>query len=280
MAAQEKTAEDIHIDIPGESEPSKRSFSRVLHDALDENAQELAELKAEPIPEASEIDVAVGKSRFWSKNSYFVVGVLCVVLAMIGVVTCAVKGVGMVRKFATSGSLRSELEAALYPVAVADLPAFEDTEHLDSRSMMAAGMMDLIMYSDLSVYPRTFDMLSIPAKDVADHAGKLFGVENLEPYMSIQAAGENFYYDASSGCYTVPASPVIFSYSPEIRKIKHSGDGVYVVTAEYSRDRANWQERSENQFDNSRKTMEVTVQKSSSGCQILKIVNISEQGME
>ncbi len=274
---EEKAGASIDITLPGESgRQKKHAFIAAIHEALDESAQELAEIKAEPIPEPSEIDVALGRPQFWRRYAYFIVGICCTLLAVVGLATCIVKGREIVLRFASSASLKSELEECLYPIAVVDLPAFESVSELNSESVLSAAMIDLLMYEDLSGYPCSFDVYSIPAKDVRAHAASLFGTEIDLTDTSLHAAGETFYYDSTADCYNVPASPVIFSYAPEICGIKRSGD-LYTVTVRYCSDTAQWQQKSKNFSSNGTKMMEITMQKMDDTYQIIRVVNISDE---
>ncbi len=273
----EQTA-SIHVSLPGEERTGRRQspFAAAMRAALDENVQELADVKAEPIQEESEIDVRLGKSRFHRRSTYFTVGILCSLFALIGIAACIVYGVGMVRNFTNSTSLKHKLEDVLFPVAVVDLPDFETPTETASGQLMAAAMLDLLMYEDLSHYPKSFDMISIPAEDVRRKADEMFGTQLAAEYETLYAAGETFYFDAASGCYNVPSAPVIFSYAPEIIEIRRSEEDLYVVTVEYHNDTAQWQERSENFVPQSKKTMKITLQKNGNDYMIVRIMNVSE----
>lgn len=273
-----KQTESIHVSLPGEERTGRRQspFAAAMRAALDENVQELADVKAEPIQEESEIDVRLGKSRFHRRSTYFTVGILCSVFALIGIAACIVYGVGMVRDFTNSTSLKHKLEDVLFPVAVVDLPDFETPSETAPQQLFAAAMLDLLMYGDLSQYPQSFDMFSIPAEDVRRRADEMFGTQLASEYETLYAAGEMFYYDAVSGCYNVPSAPVIFSYAPEIIEIRRSEEDLYVVTVEYRNDTAQWQERSENFVPQSKKTMKITLQKNGDDYTIMRIMNVSE----
>ena len=253
--------------LPGEQK--KVSLRSLLREALDESAEELAEIRAEPIPEVPE-SAPAAKLRFWRRNSYFVVGILCFLLALVGLVSCVRAGMRWTSRFMGGDSLRSTLEAALYPAVVVDLPAFENVDELPAENALSAAIMDILMYDDLSGYSRSFDMLTIPETDVTDRAERIFG-KRYEAGNSLHAAGETFYYDSENSCYNVPASPVIFSYFPEVDSIRRSGD-TYVASVRYCSDTAQWQSRSENFSDYGEKTVEVTLEETDDTYRIVRMV--------
>ncbi len=267
-------APSIDIALPEEEQP-KRGFLQALQEALDENAEELAELKAEPMLEQSEIDGAVKKRRIPRRHTYFVVGLCSTLLALCGTAALIWGGVTLVRNFVGGSTLKTELEDTLYPIVVVDIPAFESTAELPAESMLSAAMLDLLMYADLSGYTTNFDVLSIPEADVLARAKQLFGTDlQLEP-VTLHAAGETFFYDAAEGCYNVPSHPIIFSYAPRVESMQRIADGEYLVTVAYCSDMAQWQQRSENFQQSAEKMMEITVKKQGDRYQVTRIVNIS-----
>lgn len=226
-------------------------------------------MKAEPLPEQNEAAV----THFLKRHSYFLAGIVCFLLALVGAFTCIRWGWGKVQRFAGSASLRQELEDVLYPAAVVDLPAFEDAADLDGDGLLAAAMVDILMYDDLSGYPVSFGVISIPAGDVLARAQTRFGTDIRPDFVTLHAAGETFYYDSESGCYNVPSAPVIFSYSPEVTDIQRDGD-ICICTVRYRSDLAKWQERSGNFNSGNEKNMMVTLVRSGDSYQIVKITNV------
>lgn len=257
-----------------ETPPMPQSIGDAFREALDESAQELAEMRTEPLPEPGELV----KTHFLRRHSYFLAGIICFLLALVGLVTCIRWGWQGVWHFAGSSSLRQQLEDVIYPAAVVDLPAFETPGELDAGSLMSAAMVDILMYDDLGIYEESFDVISIPAADVMTRTQQMFGTDFKTEYDTLHAAGETFYFDSTSGCYNVPVSPVIFSYSPEITDI-HREDGICTVTVLYRSDMAKWQEHSDNFQRSGDKTMKVTLKENGDSYQITKIENVqSDEG--
>lgn len=259
---------------PEELEAEKRpkashGLAAALREALDETAEELAEIRAEPLPEQD----AYPKTHFLRRHSYFLAGIVCFLLAVVGLVTCVRWCWDKVQGFAGSASLKQTLEDVLYPAAVVDLPAFEAPGELDAASLLTAAMVDILMYDDLSGYPESFGVISVPAADVLARAQRMFGTEFQPSFDTLHAAGETFFYDNEGGCYNVPTEPVIFSYSPEVTDIRRSGD-TCTCTVVYHSDLAKWQERSGNYQDSSAKTMQVTLVKNGDTYQITRMANV------
>ncbi|MCR4647152.1 MAG: hypothetical protein K5695_17395 [Oscillospiraceae bacterium] len=272
---EEAPEEETSYESEKAEEPAaSEGIASVFRDALDESPDELEEMKAEPLPEMGKFKV-----QFLRRHWYFVAGILCFILALVGLVTCIGWVIGKTRSFFGSSVLRESLVEVLYPVAVVDLPAFETTADLSSESLLSAAMVDILMYDDLSGYPVSFDVISIPANDVLARAQLRFGTDFTTEFSTLHAAGETFYYDSASGCYNVPAAPSIFSYSPDITDISRSGD-TYTVTVRYVSEKASWQQRSDNFTNDNAKTMQVTLQQEDKNYRIVRIANVSEGGKE
>lgn len=250
-----------------------QNFLSAMREAFDEDADALADIKAEPQPGPAP---PRRRKQFWKRNRYFTVGVLCTVLAGVGVVTCTIYGVRAVKRFADGSSLSTKLETALYPAAVVDLAPFETTAEADAEGMFAAAVISIIMYEDLSAYPESFDMLTIPAADVRSKAGEMFGTVPDGGMMTLRAAGELFFYDEVTDTFNVPASPVIFSYSPSVQDIQRDGSGDYVVMVDYIGDVAGWQEKA-GADGAQKKTMEITLHPEGDDYQFVRIRNVSGQ---
>ena len=210
--------------------------------------------------------------KFWKRNSYFVIGALCLLLAVIGLISLVRWVAGVAGGFVGGASTKNEIEQALYPVAVVDMGAFENSDSLNAEKMFPAAIMDILMHDDLSAYDINFEIVSISGDVVAERAEKMFGVVSSDR-PNVKAGGESFYYDAVTGCYNVPEKPSIFSYSPQILDIQRDGD-IYVCTVLYKGDTAGWQERSDNYISGSEKKMLITVTKQDDYFQIDKIQNI------
>ncbi len=240
-----------------------------LRDAFDETAEELAEMRAEP--ETS--DAAHAGHPFLKRNSYLIVGVLCALLAVVGLVS-VVKAVFLhIKDFADGSSIRQEITDVLYPLAVTDMPAFEDTSDISDEYFLSAAIMDILMFDDLSAYPENFDVISVPLEDVLLRGRRMFGAEYSPAPVTIHTAGETFFYDEQSHCFNVPSAPVIFSYAPEIQKISRSGD-TYTVTVLYRSDIAQWQARSKNFATQNEKTMQVVLDNKNGLWRIVRIANV------
>ena len=258
----ETPAED---DAPASREKENGGFFR---DAFDESAEELAEVKADPVSHQTGAGV---KQRFLSRNSYFIVGVIVFILALVGLITVIagiIKGAG---GFFSGGSVKTQLEKTLYPLAVVDVPAFNEPAELTAEGALSASIMDILMHDDLSGYTETFDMIAIPADDVLERGRTLFGVDVQTSLDTLTVAGQSFVYDAQTNCYNVPTVPMIYSYSPEVKSVKRTGD-TYEVTVIFHSDEAAWQKNSRNFTEGPSKTMQATVEKKSSGYRIVRLV--------
>ena len=262
--------EDEALDEEPVEETPRQQRTGFFREALDESAEELAEIKAEPIPHPA---AETPKTRFLGRNAYFVAGVLVFLLALVGLITLITYIAKATSGFFSGGSLRTQLESSLYPLAVVDVPAFNEPAELTADGALSAAIVDILMHDDLSGYTESFDMISVPADDVLERGRQMFGVDVQTQLDTLHAAGESFVYDATTGCYNVPVSPMIFSYYPEVKNVQRTGD-TYEVTVIFHSDVANWQENSKNFTEGSSKTMQATVEKKNTGYRIVRLVPV------
>ena len=261
---EEEVTPDETAEPAGDDEP-KHGFFR---EAFDESAQEVADVKAEPVSHQTGTGV---KQRFMSRNSYFIIGVIVFILALVGLITLfagLIKGAG---GFFSGGSIKKQLEETLYPLAVVDVPAFSEPAELTAEGVVSASIVDILMYDDLSGYTKTFDMVTIPADDILERGRELFGVDVQTSLETLTVAGTEFAYDDKTNSYNVPTTPMIYSYSPEVKSVKRTGD-TYEVTVLFRSDVAGWQGNSRNFTEAPSKTMQATIEKKNTGFRVVRLV--------
>ncbi|MCR5718888.1 MAG: hypothetical protein K6F80_07630 [Oscillospiraceae bacterium] len=260
---------------PFEDEPEEEFERDQQHhffkQAFDESAEELAEIKSEPEPKPTQDDDI--KTRFLGRNSYFVAGIIVLLLALVGLVTFISAVVKAAGGFFSGGSVKDQLEQALYPVAVVDMPSFNEPAELTAEGALSAAIVDILMHDDLSGYTENFDLICVPAEDVLERGRQMFGVDVQTQLETLHAGGEEFAYDAQSNCFNVPSEPMIFSYAPEVKKIQRNGD-TYEVTVIFHGDVASWQSKSRNFTEGTTKTMQATIEKKSTGYRIVRLVAV------
>ncbi|MDE5564279.1 MAG: hypothetical protein K2I93_03915, partial [Oscillospiraceae bacterium] len=97
------TPQDVQEETKSEKRPAPTGIAAVLREALDESAEELAEMKAEPLPGKSDGGV---KTRFLKRHWYFLAGILCFLLALGGMMTCISWGIDKAKRFVGSSSIK------------------------------------------------------------------------------------------------------------------------------------------------------------------------------
>lgn len=230
-AKSEKTSKPVKTEEKKKADKklddSIESIRRMFDDALDERAEEIAELtKAEPEPEMPKL--AEGGRR----KGYLILGTIVIVLAIVGLISTVTFTVEKFKAFADNTQQKTEFARFIYPVVICDPAPFGQSIKLRSDTVITASIWDIILYEDKSKYESDFDMIIVPELDVEQHAAKLFGTGLSIKHQSILGADVQFFYNEEIKSYRIPANPKYFTYSPYIEDISRVGER-YTITVGY-----------------------------------------------
>lgn len=198
----------------------------MLDDALDEDISEISDFSE---MEESDGETAVSDNK---NARHFVVGLIFIVLAAIGLISSVSFVSGKIRDVIDNTEQKNEFAKFIYPVVICDPPGFDATTKLRNETIISAAVWDIILYEDKSRYTLDFDYLIVPEVDVEQHAAKLFGSGLSIEHMTIASADISFYYDGEISSYRIPENPKFFTYSPYIESISKVGES-YTLTVGY-----------------------------------------------
>ena len=240
----EKTPENVTAeDIPDDDTDEENSgLTSTLEDILDEDPEELVKSQSEQAefgihPKSMKIV----KSK---RRKYAVLGIICGVLALIGLCAIIAKGVGMIRNIGSANDKKDRFVNVIYPAAIMDIDAFNTPSELSSEQIITATLWSIIMDKDkIGNYESQLgDTVSIPDVDVEKYAVELFG-ENIPAFehCTVGPVEARFYY--SNGAYNVKLRPITFTYAPDVRSVVKSGD-IYTLTVDYIDELPEWMPKS------------------------------------
>ena len=240
----EEEAEPEQIPDEQQKEPEKPEKRNVLSKILDEDPDELLNIKRESAEE-DENDVQPAGNRGFKRKLYALLGAVFAVFAIIGVAVVGMKCVSAIKSF-TSGEVKKDgFTEIVYPAVIMDIESFNSPSELSSEQMITASIWSIIMddsrASKYTVNPGT-DTISIPYMDVEARAVEMFGTEHPTfEHCTVGPVDSKFFY--SEGAYNVKLRPITFTYSPEIKSIVKSGSE-YTVSVDYVDELPSWIEKS------------------------------------
>ncbi len=247
--AAEDTSDDFSIeevtdeetDESAEEEPEDKITS-TLEDILDEDPEELVKAQSE--------QAEIGKSFRplreikAKRRKYAVLGIVCGVLALIGLVSLLTGAIGMLKNIGSANDKKDRFTHVIYPAAIMDIDAFNNPSELSSEQIITATLWSIIMDKNkIGNYESQLgDTVSIPDVDVEKYAVELFG-ENLPAFehCTVGPVEARFYY--SDGAYNVKLRPITFTYAPDVRSVVKSGS-IYTLTVDYIDELPEWMPKS------------------------------------
>ncbi|MBR1823335.1 MAG: hypothetical protein IJ779_03760 [Ruminococcus sp.] len=239
----EDTAEEAEDVLPDEDEDEKDGgFTSALEDILDEDPEELVKSQSEQA-EIGTQPMSV-RSLMAKRRKYAVLGIICGILALIGLIAILAKGISAIRGIGNANDKKDKFADIIYPAAIMDIDAFGSPSELSSEQIITATLWSIIMDKNkIGNYESQLgDTVSIPDVDVEKYAVELFG-ENIPAFehCTVGPVEARFYY--SNGAYNVKLKPITFTYAPDVRSVVKSGD-IYTLTVDYIDELPEWMPKS------------------------------------
>lgn len=169
--------------------------------------------------------IAKKDSIFPNRIITIIVGILVTVFAIVGVVFTVVYAVEGVTYLISQQGSKQDYEKMIAPVVMLDPPAVDAPEKLDNSTIIASGILDIVLNSNQYDYQGDDMAVYIPAIDVNAHIKKLFGDV---PYQdaTVATSAYTFEYSGETQMYMVQRDIQFFSYQPKVEKITNDGDSV------------------------------------------------------
>lgn len=171
-------------------------------------------------------------------------GLLVLLLAVVGLVSLIVGGIGAIQKARDDTPLREELESFLSPIMQYCPSAFSDINDNPQDTLLLAAIWRVSKAEQVrmlrenteeSIYtPDEFWRLMIPVSEIEDSYHYLYGPDAVPVHRSIDEGGEDFSieYDEENNCYHVPLmTDVSSNYTPVFDTVQRKGDTVTIRVA-------------------------------------------------
>jgi hypothetical protein len=250
-------------------------LKKMLGSALSEDGSVIEEITAAE----EEIEKAPVISEENRKRIVFVLGIIVLILAVVGIVSTAAAAGNLVRDFADNTEQKEEFEKFIYPVVICDPPPFDAAVKMRTETQLTAAIWDIIIFEDKSAFPQDFDYIIVPELTVEQHAVKLFGSGLKPEHKSITSADVSFYYDVDTHTYRIPASPHYYSYAPKVESITRSGNR-YTLLVGYMSPTPAWYAASGETNDEPEKYAEYVIELSGGKMRIAAITQIRSTAEE
>lgn len=167
-----------------------------------------------------------------NRKSFFVVGLLIIILAVVGLVTVIRAAVGFVNDMVNQTALKNEFASFLYPLVITDVPAFDSIDNIPPSVVVNSAIWQIIMKGDTEKYENDGTNMTVSEIDVESAAVTLFGYGVPIEHQTVRSGNNTFQYDESAKSYIVPLNPNYSSYWPRVSEISNVGE-TFTVTVEY-----------------------------------------------
>lgn len=235
---------------------------------MSENNKEITEEKIPPKKK---------KSKKKNKGA-FILGVVIIVFAFIGVISAVSFGVGKLSDLSPNDKAKKEYEDFLYPVVTLDPKTFDDITGADMDDLICSAILSLLTDSENNPYDFEFvegeiSGMGIPQKKVEEAFATLFGKEVKPVHQSVECSTCIFTYQSNAKRYVVPITSYDPAYMPQVLKISKSNDVVELVVGYIAY--GDWEKNESNDFISPEpaKYRKITLRRSDKGYYVSAIQN-------
>lgn len=167
-----------------------------------------------------------------NKKTFFVIGIIIIALAAVGLVNTVKFTVSAVQNIANQTSLKNEFAAFIYPAVIIDCPSFDAAENAPPSAVINAAVWRIILSGNTDRYENDGGYMTISEIDVESSAVALFGYGVTIEHQTVGNGENAFEYSASNRSYSVPLETERITYWPRIRDISNVGE-LFTLTVEY-----------------------------------------------
>ena len=205
------------------------SFAGSLEQAFSED---LSELSGEEDVIVVDVPQKSPKTRKKHRTLYFIVGLLIVIFAVVGIVNTAIATVNGIQYVSNRTEEKNQFRLFLYPVVAIDPPSFEKTENIPNSIMINAALSKILLTQDTSKYNRDMGVIYIPEFDVETAAKSIYGGSITITHETVGSAQNEATYVPDKKAYSVSDSQRTPNYVPQITEISNVGE-TFTLTVEY-----------------------------------------------
>lgn len=166
------------------------------------------------------------------KTLGFIVGLLIMIFAALGVLGLVLLGVSAVKQAGNEKKLRqyAEYNEFLIPAAAIDIQPFDDIIHASMSELVEMSVWSKLN-SDLDpdAYEYADGKMLLPAQEVAAEFTEFFGSEIAIEHSTVEGYGYEFTYDAAKDVYYIPLTTITPIYTPVVSGVEKKGGSVTVT---------------------------------------------------
>ena len=162
-----------------------------------------------------------------------VIGVILSIFTLIGFVHSAVFAFGFAKDLIENKSAKDTFAAYVYPVVIADTPAFDTVSALDNKTILTTAVYNILANENIKKYsPDRYGFISVPSVDLEASCTQLFGPDVKIKHTGIQDSDFSFDYNKETEVYSISSSNIFPPYTPIIEQITRNQD-TYSLTVGY-----------------------------------------------
>ena len=172
----------------------------------------------------------MAKSSSKKNRLGFIVGLITVVFAVVGIASTADRVISKVKNFDSKAAAKAEYEEFLEPFVMFDPDPFDDISTAKIAQLINAAIWSVTSNDDSSdMYEYTDGGLLIPAQAVSEEFTRLFGsqIEDLESvYRTVDMSAHDITYDSAQAGFIIPITSIDTAYIPEVYEIETKGNSI------------------------------------------------------
>lgn len=211
-------------------EAVKEEKSGKILDSLAGSVDEVEEeLEREESDDESEAVFDPAAPMMKNRKTFFIVGIIIILLSIVGLVTTVRFSVNTVKDILNQTSLKNDFAQFLNPMTIIDSPAFDSTENIPPSVVISASIWRILLSGNTNKYESNESTMTISEIDVESAAVALFGYNVTVEHQTVTAGSSYFEYNSSSKSYNVPVNADNNTYWPQISEISSVGDTFTVV---------------------------------------------------
>lgn len=172
----------------------------------------------------------MAKSSSKKNRLGFIVGLITVIFAVVGIASTADRVISKVKNFDSKAAAKAEYEEFLEPFVMFDPDPFDDISTAKVAQLINAAIWSVTSDDDSSdMYEYTDGGLLIPAQAVTEEFTRLFGsqIEDLESvYRTVDMSAHDITYDSAQAGFIIPITSIDTAYIPEVYEIETKGNSI------------------------------------------------------
>ncbi len=168
--------------------------------------------------------ITVQQKKEEKKKAPFIVGIIVLVLAIVGVVSIVERCIGAVNTQSEVNAEYADYADFLTWIVGVDPDPFSDITKANKEALRNIAICDLLSDSvKTGEYEVSEKGLTVPAAAVEGHYNAMFGTENPLVHGTVVGYGYQFDYDANKNVYYVPLSGATPPFAVRIESVEKSG---------------------------------------------------------